>query len=188
MDTQPLQRASVNGTELAYSIHGIGEPVVCIHCSILADDFLPLATQPALVDHYQLILYHRRGYGGSAPANGAASLVDHAADCCALLDHLGIERAHVIGHSFGASIALQVALAAPAVAHSLALLEPALFSVPSAAQFYQQVAEPSWRAYEAGDKAQAVDLFLRGVGGEHYRTVIERALPAGALEGALGCP
>jgi pimeloyl-ACP methyl ester carboxylesterase len=185
MDTQPLQRASVNGTTLAYSIYGLGEPVVCIHGSILADAFLPLVAQPALVDRYQLIIYHRRGYGSSARATGPATLVDHAADCCALLDALGIKRAHVMGHSYGATTALQVALAAPSVAHSLVLLEPALFAVPSAAQFAQQVAQPAGRAYEAGDIAQAVDTFLRGVGGEHYRAAIERALPAGAWERAL---
>jgi pimeloyl-ACP methyl ester carboxylesterase len=182
VDTQPLQKASVNGTELAYSIYGVGEPVVCIHGSVLADAFLPLVAQPAVVDHYQLIIYHRRGYGSSARANG---VVAHAADCRALLDHLGIERAHVMGHSFGGSIALQLARAAPTVVHSLVVMEPAIFAVPGAAQLFEQVVAPAEHAYEAGDKAQAVDIFLRGVGGPDYRAVIERALPAGAWEQAI---
>ena len=48
----------------------------------------------------------------------------------ALLRHLGIERAHVVGHSSGGVMALRLALDAPEAVHSLILLEPALMDVP----------------------------------------------------------
>lgn len=177
-------KATVNGTELAYALHGTGEPLICIHGALLADTFLPLAAQPALAERYQIITYHRHGYGGSAPATPPASLADQAADCRALLEHLGNERAHVIGHSSGALIALQLALDAPQIVHSLILLEPGVLPVPGAAQFIQQVVEPVGRSYSAGEKAAAVDAFCRGVFGERYRPIIERALPKGVWDQA----
>jgi pimeloyl-ACP methyl ester carboxylesterase len=152
---------------------------------MLADTFLPLAAQPMLAERYQRITYHRRGYGDSAPATGPASLVDHAADCRALLEHLGIERAHIVGHSSGALIALQLALDAPPIVQSLTLLEPGVLPVPSADQFVQRVVAPAGRSYAAGDRAQALDTFCRGVFGEQYRAVIERALPACAWDQAV---
>ncbi|HEX2339337.1 MAG TPA: alpha/beta fold hydrolase [Vicinamibacterales bacterium] len=72
--------------------------------------------------------YHRRGYAGSSPVRPPFSLSQQAADCRALLGHLRVERTHVVGHSSGGSIALQLALDAPEVVHSLVLLEPALLT------------------------------------------------------------
>jgi pimeloyl-ACP methyl ester carboxylesterase len=55
-----------------------------------------------------------------------------AGDCIALLNHLGIASAHAAGHSYGAGIALQMAIDAPGRVRKLALLEPPLLSlVPS---------------------------------------------------------
>jgi pimeloyl-ACP methyl ester carboxylesterase len=181
----PAHKASVNGSELAYRIRGARAPIVCIHGALLADAFLPLVAQPALAERYQLLTYHRRGYGDSAHVPEPASLSDQAADCRALLAHLGIERAHVIGHSSGALMALQLALDAPQVVHSLILLEPGVLPVPSAEQFVQRVVEPAGRSYAAGEKAEAVDIFCRRVFGEQYRAVIERALPAGVWKQAV---
>ena len=64
---------------------------------------LPFLFEPALVDRYRLIRYHRRGQAGSTRA-------DNAADAASLLDHLSVRRAHVAGHSTGAAIALQLVL------------------------------------------------------------------------------
>jgi pimeloyl-ACP methyl ester carboxylesterase len=90
--------------------------------------------------------------------------------------HLGIERAHVVGHSSSGNIALQLALDAPDAVHSLALLEPALMSVPSA-QTSRAFVGTAIQLYRAGDKAGAVDTFLQGTCGPGYRAVLDQALP-----------
>jgi pimeloyl-ACP methyl ester carboxylesterase len=90
--------------------------------------------------------------------------------------HLGIERAHVVGHSSSANIALQLALDAPEAVHSLALLEPALYSVLSA-QTSRVFVGTAVQLYRSDDKAGAVDTFLRGTCGPGYRTVLDQALP-----------
>ncbi|UUZ59910.1 alpha/beta fold hydrolase [Nocardioides sp. B-3] len=79
----------------------------------------PLAGQPAL-DRYRRIQYHRRGYGeSSGPAEGFDA---QAADAVALLDLLGVDAAHVVGHSEGAMIGLALAAAHPERVRSLSLL------------------------------------------------------------------
>jgi 3-oxoadipate enol-lactonase len=71
---------------------------------------------------------------------------------------------------------LQLALDTPDLVHSIALLEPALFSVPSSPQLFESLA-PAFQMYEAGNKAGAVDGCLRGVFGPDYRDVLDRVLP-----------
>ena len=99
-----MQRASVNGVELEYEVTGSGEAVLFIS-PVLADGFMPLVREPALVDRYQLIRYHKRGWVGSTHTPPPVSVADHAADAAAILDHLAVPRAHVAGHSSGATSA-----------------------------------------------------------------------------------
>ena len=96
-----MQRARVDGAVLEYEVIGAGEPVVLIHGACIAEAYAPLCAEPALTTHYRLVRYHRRGYAGSCPVKAPFSVAQQAADCRALLRHLGIERAHVVGHSSG---------------------------------------------------------------------------------------
>src|SRR5215218_9684751 len=107
--TRRLNRASVDGAELEYEVTGTREPVVFIHGAFIADTFRPLLAEPSLAGRYRLILYHRRGYADSSRASGPVSVAQQAADCRALLRHLGVQRAHVVGHSYGGIVALQLA-------------------------------------------------------------------------------
>ncbi len=133
MSSKLMQRARVDGAELEFEVTGTGEPVLLIHGAFIAEAYAPLCAEPAVNSRYRLVRYHRRGYAGSSPVRAPFSLAEQAADCRALLRHLGIERAHVVGHSSGGVIALRLALDAPELVHSLVLLEPALLDVPSGA-------------------------------------------------------
>jgi pimeloyl-ACP methyl ester carboxylesterase len=120
--------------------------------------------------------------GGSCRHAGPCSLGQQAADAQALLDHLGIERAHVVGHSYGGAIGLQLALDVPARVASLALLEPVGIAAPSVAAFVREAVQPSGERYAHGDTAGAVELFLRGACGPRMREVAAHALPPGAYD------
>jgi pimeloyl-ACP methyl ester carboxylesterase len=172
-----VERTRTDGAELEYEIVGTGEPVVFIHGVLIGDAFRPLLAEPSLADRYRLIHYHRRGYAGSGCGAGPVDVARQAADCRALLRHLGVERAHAVGHSYGGAVALQLALDTPEVVHSLALLEPALMVGASAQGYRQALARGAARYREAG-AAVAVDEFLQARWpGPGYRAILDRALP-----------
>ena len=171
-----MQRAMINKVELEYDVRGTGEPVLLIHGAHLADALRPLMAEPAL-DAFQMVQYHRRGFAGSSRPPGPPSTEDQASDAVGLLDHLGIDRAHVVGHSYGAMIALSLAAAYPTRVQSLALLEiPALTGATGAA-FMDGMATLTQR-YTEGDVTGAVHGFF-AVLGPDWRAVIDRALPGG---------
>jgi 3-oxoadipate enol-lactonase len=180
-------RAKIDGVELEYDVRGSGEPVVFVHAGIFADWFKPLVAEPALASRFQVVSYHRVGYAGSSRVAGSVSIAEQAAHLRGLMRHLGIERAHLVGHSSGGNIALQLALDAPQLAHSVVLMEPAL-PVTTLGQermlSMRAAMAPVFEAYRAGDKARAVDGFMRGVSGPGYRVVLDRVLP-GAFEQAV---
>jgi pimeloyl-ACP methyl ester carboxylesterase len=182
-----VERADVDGLTLEYEVHGSGEPVVLLHAGLCADWFKPLLDEPALA-HRQLIRYHRVGYAGSSRLPGAVSLADQAGHCLALMDHLGVERAHLAGHSSSADIAMQAALDEPDRVASLALLEPALMPVPSRAEWGRTAAAPAIDLFRSGDYAGAVDAWMRGVAGEDYAGTMNRALPSAFGQAVADAP
>ena len=89
----------VNGASLEYQASGSGEAVLLVHGAIVADSFAPMLDGSDLRENYQVITYHRRGFCRRAPASEGRTLSDDGADVVALLDHLGVAKAHVVGHS-----------------------------------------------------------------------------------------
>jgi pimeloyl-ACP methyl ester carboxylesterase len=180
-----MKTATVNGVALEYEVKGAGEPVLLID-SMLADSLLPLLSERALTDHHRLIRYHRRGWAGSTHTSPPVDIVDHVVDAAALLEHLDVPRAHVVGHSIGAVIALQMALDRPEMVHSLALLEPSFFTLPAAGAFLQQ-GGPALEAFAAGNHEKALAIFLAAVSGLEWkscRAVIGERIP-GAVAATL---
>jgi 3-oxoadipate enol-lactonase len=73
-------------------------------------------------ERFRLIRYDTRGHGGSDTPPGPYSIDDLGTDVIELLDHLGIERAHVAGLSLGGMTAIWLAINAPERVERLALL------------------------------------------------------------------
>ena len=181
MNWQAMQRTEINGVKLEIGAGGSGEPVVFIH-GAMGDECFAVLEEPALTDRYHLIHYHERGWGRSAAPEAPVSISQQAEDCRAVMQHFGVERAHVVGQSGGGVILLQMALDAPDAVHSLALLEPALPSVLFNSPEFGKVAEKAGALYESGDKAGAIDAFGQEVAGEDYRAVFDQTLPPGYFE------
>ena len=180
-----MKRAQLNGADIEYEVRGSGAPVVFIHGSVLSDGFVPVIEQTGIAENFQIVQHRRRGYAGSSRAVAGMTVQGWAGDCIALLNHLGIAAAHVAGHSFGATIALQMAIDAPDRVRKLALLEPPLLSlVPSGRQFTEWAASVR-EIYDSGDKTAAMDMVLAGAYGQDYRRFTDGALPAGALDRAV---
>jgi pimeloyl-ACP methyl ester carboxylesterase len=179
---QTWQRAALDGIELEYRSIGDGEPIVFVHAGVFADWFEPLMREPSLASRYRLVTYHRVGYAGSTHVPGSVSIAQQAAHVRSLMKKLSIERAHVVGHSSGGNIALQLALNAPEAVRSLALLEMAL-TVPSGSPGRAGIPK-AIELYQAGDRTAAVDTFMRAVAGPDYRVSADRTLP-GAFDLAV---
>lgn len=180
-----MQQAEINGMRMDYSMAGSGDPVLLIGTGPLADSFLPLLRERSLVQRFQLITYRQRSLEDS-PGRSPVSFADHAKDAVALLHHLGIERAHVAGHSTGASIALQLAREYPGAVQTVTLLEPPLLASPSANEFFEKVG-PAVTAYQSGDPEGGMACFLSIVCSLEWascRKVIESYAP-GAAEAAM---
>ena len=126
-----------------------------------------------------MISYHRVGYGRSSPAAPGTLISDQASHCRGLLHQLGHTSAHVVGHSSGGVIALELARQSPGCVATLSLLEPSL-PVPGSARLAATVIQPAFSAFLAGDNATAMDTFLGGVCGPDYPALVDRLLPAGA--------
>jgi 3-oxoadipate enol-lactonase len=171
-----MRSATIDDVELEYEERGSGDPIVLMHAGLCAAWFEPLMDEPAL-EPFRLIRYHRAGYAGSSHPWGEVGIPDHARHCRGLLDHLGVERAHLVGHSSSADMAMQLAVDAPDRVASLTLMEPAIIGVPSRAAWGRSVAVPAVEAYRAGDRAAAVELWMSGVAGQGWRAPMVRVLP-----------
>ena len=77
---------------------------------------------PELLRHFRVIRYDQRGHGASAVPPGPYQIAELAADAIALLDRLGVQRAHVAGTSLGGMVGLWLAVNAPERIDRLAVL------------------------------------------------------------------
>jgi len=175
-----MERAAVNGIELEYETAGGGEPLLMIHGAAVAETFVPMAQEPAL-RAYRSVRLHRRGYAGSAHPGTVTSLAEQSRDAAALLDHLGVARAHVVGHSYGGLVALRLALDHAERVHTLALIEAPLLMSPFAQGFIEAM-RPVAETYQSGDPRGAAARFVIAVGGPEALATIERILPPGAVD------
>jgi pimeloyl-ACP methyl ester carboxylesterase len=104
--------APVNGLEMYYEIHGTGEPLVLLHSSFYAIEMWgPFLT--SLAETRQVTAVEFQGHGHTADIDRPLSYEQLADDVEALMEHLGIEQADIVGHSIGANTALQVAIRHP---------------------------------------------------------------------------
>jgi pimeloyl-ACP methyl ester carboxylesterase len=124
------------------------------------------------------IRYRRRGYGHSATPSEPPTIEEHARDAKGLLVDLGVEAAHVVAHSGGGPVAIQLAVDDPEMVRSMVLLEPALMNATMAAGFHE-VISPLVEMHAAGRSAEAVELWM-SAGNPDWKALIEERIPGAA--------
>jgi pimeloyl-ACP methyl ester carboxylesterase len=116
--------APVNGLQMYYEIHGAGEPLVLLHGAFGAIDLWgPILT--TLAETHQVIAVELQGHGHTADIIdrplGYEQLAD---DVAALMDHLGIAQADVVGYSMGGTTGLQLAIRHPELVRKFVAVSP----------------------------------------------------------------
>jgi pimeloyl-ACP methyl ester carboxylesterase len=118
----------VNGLHLYSESHGDGAPVVLVHGS-WGDHHNWDAVVPALARTFRVLTYDRRGHSQSDRVASQGSVEEDAADLSTLIATNRLAPAHVVGNSFGAIIALKLAVARPDLFASLTIHEPPLIGL-----------------------------------------------------------
>lgn len=109
-----------DGVSIVYEIEGTGEPLVMLHGMYSnLSAFRPLADK--LKDHYQVITYDMRGHGLSGKPLDY-TMDDHIDDLRELIQHLGYQKIHLLGHSMGSYVALGFAVRYIAYVNKLVLV------------------------------------------------------------------
>jgi 3-oxoadipate enol-lactonase len=155
-----MATASLNGQQIAYDDNGgDGPPVVLAH-GFLMDRSMFDPQVAALRDRYRVITWDERGVGETIDDGRPFTYWDLAADCIALLDHLGIGSAIIGGMSQGGFISLRVALTAPDRVRALILLDSqAGTEDPEAVPLYRGMMD-DWVANGPSDDIAAVTAGL----------------------------
>jgi pimeloyl-ACP methyl ester carboxylesterase len=116
--------------ELTYTERGKGQPVIFVHGAL--SDYRTWSPQLNSLSHrYHVISYSRRYHQAGIATNYAADYTHrrHVGDLIALIEALGLGPAHLVGHSYGGTVAALAAMERPEMVRSLILGEPSLFSV-----------------------------------------------------------
>lgn len=101
--------APSGSTRIAYDMIGTGHPVVLLHAG-LGDRSMFDAQIPAFASHFTVIRIDLRGFGESIRTPEPYRSCD---DVLSVLDHLKLDRAHLVGVSLGSHVAIDIAVAAP---------------------------------------------------------------------------
>jgi len=107
-----MSYADVNGLSLYYEEHGAGEPLVLLHGGFGAAEVMqPII--PALAAGRRVIAVDLQGHGHTGDIDRPLRPEHMADDIAALIAHLGLERADVMGYSLGGTVALRTAIQHP---------------------------------------------------------------------------
>ena len=144
----PGQYAEVNGLNLYYETHGAGQPLILLHGGLMSGEtFGPVL--PLLAERHQVIAVDLQGHGRTADIDRPIDVRLMADDIGALIPHLGLDRADLVGYSLGGGVALMTAAKYP---HKVRRL------VAAAANIRPDAIYPEMRAQQAQVNAAAAEF------------------------------
>ena len=116
--------ALVNGLKLYHEIHGAGEPLILLHGGVGASEMFG-SLIPVLGKDRQVIAVHLQAHGRTTDIERPLSFEAMADDIAALIKHLGLKQADIMGYSLGGGVALQTAIQYPNLVRKLVLISTA---------------------------------------------------------------
>jgi pimeloyl-ACP methyl ester carboxylesterase len=104
--------ANVNDLKMYYEVHGQGQPLLLLHGGLgvigMFEQILP-----GLAENRRVVAVELQGHGHTADVDRPLSFEQMADDIAALIRHLGLEKADILGYSLGGGVALQTAIRHP---------------------------------------------------------------------------
>jgi pimeloyl-ACP methyl ester carboxylesterase len=113
--------APVNDLNLYYEIHGAGEPLILLHGGVGAIQMFG-EVLPSLAQNRRVVAVDLQAHGRTADIDRELRFELMAGDIAALIKHLGLEEADVMGYSLGGGVALRIAIQHPEVVRKLVLV------------------------------------------------------------------
>jgi pimeloyl-ACP methyl ester carboxylesterase len=150
-------RVAVSGGHVVLDAAGSGPAVVFLHGAFM-DRRTWDRQMTALAPRYRVVRYDIRPFGESTPPEKPYRPID---DLREVLDALTIDRAHLVGHSFGGGVAIDFALAHPDRVASLVLVNSGVTGAAMPADEQKEAAAVFLAARESDDKAVEAWLRLR---------------------------
>lgn len=163
---------TASGRRIFYDESGTGPPLLLIPGQGGYRRGCLIWLAAALAPHYRVVAMDNRDAGESEPETEYYGLEDMAGDAAALLDVLGIDRTHVLGHSMGAAIALEMTLDHPTRVDRLVLVSPGVGGEPG-----HRAGEPLPPPAEwwIDDPVERMRLWLPDILGLDYRAWMDEA-------------
>src|SRR5215211_7052563 len=121
MNENSGKHAAVNGLDLYYEIHGEGEPLILLHGGVGAIEMLG-EVLPLLAEGRRVIAVDLQAHGRTVDIDRPTTFEAMADDVAALIEHLGLGEADVMGYSLGGGVALRTAIQHPKVVRKLVLV------------------------------------------------------------------
>ena len=166
----------IAGSKIYYEQCGAGPVVVLLHDGLLHSNTWDGAWD-ALCKRYHTVRYDRRGYGRSTAANARYSPVD---DLYALLKHLNVPRAVIVGNSSGGGLAIDFTLTYPEMVEGLFLIGPVVQGMDTSEHFDERV-KKNMAPLERNDLKATVenwskDVYIVAAGHDAARKTIYSSL------------
>lgn len=136
-----MPRQRINGVELYYELSGQGDPLVLVHGS-WTDHTSWRFVVDELAETYRVLTYDRRGHSRSERSREPGTRRTDEDDLAALIDALDLAPAHLVGNSFGATLALALAARQPALTRTVLAHEPPLLGVAQPGSEIEEVLRP----------------------------------------------
>jgi non-heme chloroperoxidase len=165
---------SVNGLSFAYLDEGSGPPMILVHGSI--SDYREWSSQMTpFAQRYRVIAYSRRYHWPNIPPakDADASVERQADDLAAIIQAMGIAPVHIVSHSYGGAVALNLALRHPELVRTLVLAEPGVPGVLGATTPESDAVSKESQAV----RAEMKEAFATGDAERIVRTYAARVAP-----------
>ena len=178
----------VGDARLYYEVTGDGPPLVLLHGGFL-DTRMWDPQMEAFAEHHRVIRYDARNHGRS---KGVPGQYTHYGDLLALLDHLEIGKATLVGLSLGGRTIIDFAIAHPQRAATIVLVSPGAGGYEFKSEVLKENSRQMRKAFEAGDLPGVVEYFQRSWTDGPARSPAEvppevrdrvRAMALGTVEG-----